>query len=782
MRGLLRFAGLLSAARSRRSLRVVNRLQNELYSEEGKIGTLLGRLEQLACAAPKAVAVPAQQLVRIDGGGDHEVEQIAELCAAATGADIEEYIVRNSSGRPRPAAVALVASSTPGILCDSGACSINLCSIAPVRMWQLDLTERCVTLRTASEEVMLQGSSIERIARVPRNPCEAKLLVAGLDSDPVQKDSEEMTEDSLSVAAAAMQLVQPAPLTTLSVMFPQPICRELFVMAMRSVAVSAYDLAEHESSPALTANSSDVPVGDETSDDHGFQQDQVVHCQTQTNLGEVLIWTGHLCSAATAHRELSEILDECVPRGNVYGLYVVGRSIISVTAAERAGTGSVAAFAKSVGDHLGPEYVPVGSIGLPFVQMCAFADQSLYRGFSAVRTCAASMLQTRQATGGVALTLSYMDSPLAFVCLHIPPDFSSDRREKSKSPKEVSDSLKARCGRLQTIMQDLQKQSSLWPIGNHCAFTSQYHATVAFGELNFELNEVRGAASSSSTLGTLIDDCAADDGQGWDKLCSAYDQLRSQQRAGQVLHGFREPAPARAPARSAPSSGTDHRVGWFTRVFCYTMEDCGTETELLAETDRELQAFPAPDPALAAAASIRLRTRWPSFKLPLDPASGLPTTGCTIVLTGLRAAGLTPARSGSVSGSLLGLVKEATTDPFLTFDAFFLAGATAQSDRPAASPRTTTQTNTTDPSWDGERVVLRSFLNRSMLRCCWGSHLVVTARHQSMIGADVCLGEASIALKPMCEARASMEFSVQLLRLGVVSGCIQGELLIADTE
>jgi hypothetical protein len=127
-------------------------------------------------------------------------------------------------------------------------------------------------------------------------------------------------------------------------------------------------------------------------------------------------------------------------------------------------------------------------------------------------------------------------------------------------------------------------------------------------------------------------------------------------------------------------------------------------------------------------------------------------------------------------------VKEASTDPFLTFDAFFLAAATAQSDRPAASPRTTTQTNTTDPSWDGERVVLRSFLNRSMLRCCWASHLVVTARHQSMIGADVCLGEASIALKPMCEARASMEFSVQLLRLGVVSGCVQGELLIADTE
>jgi hypothetical protein len=212
------------------------------------------------------------------------------------------------------------------------------------------------------------------------------------------------------------------------------------------------------------------------------------------------------------------------------------------------------------------------------------------------------------------------------------------------------------------------------------------------------------------------------------------------------------------------------------------MEDCGTETALLTETDRELHAFPAPDPALAAAASIRLQTQWPSFKLPLDPTGGLPTTGCIIVLTELRAFGLSPARSGSVSGSLLGLMKEASTDPFLTFDAFFLPTAMGQSDRPAAAPRTTTQTNTTEPSWGSERVVLRSFLNRAMLRYCWGSHLVVAARHQSMIGADICLGEASIALKPMCEARASMQFSVQLLRLGVVSGCVQGELLIADTE
>ena len=182
---------------------MVNKLQSELYSEEGKIGTLLGRLEQLACAAPNAVAAPAQQLVRIDGGGEHEVEQIAELCAAATDADIEEYIVRNSSGRPRPAPVALVASSTPAVLCDSGACSITLSSISPVRNWQLNLTECCITLGTASEEVMLQGSSIEQIERVPRNPCEAKLLVAGLDSGSTQIESEGMTEDSLSVAAAA---------------------------------------------------------------------------------------------------------------------------------------------------------------------------------------------------------------------------------------------------------------------------------------------------------------------------------------------------------------------------------------------------------------------------------------------------------------------------------------------------------------------------------------------------------------------------------------------------
>ena len=315
---------------------MVNRLQNELYSEEGKIGRLLGRLEQLACAAPNAVALPAQQLVRIDGGGDHEVEQIAELCAAATRADIEEYIVRNSSGRPRPAAVALVASSTPGILCDSGACSITLSSISPVRMWQLNLTECCVTLRTASEEVMLQGSSIEQIERVPRNSCEAMVLVAGLDSDPAQQDPESMTEDSLSIAAAAaMQVVQPVPLTTLRVTFPQPICRELFVMAIRSVSLPAHDSRGEESSPGRATCSPHVVGDDEGSEKSWLQQDELVSHQTQENFGELLVWTGHLCNEATMHRELPEVLDECVPRGNVYGLYVVGRSITSVSAAER---------------------------------------------------------------------------------------------------------------------------------------------------------------------------------------------------------------------------------------------------------------------------------------------------------------------------------------------------------------------------------------------------------------------------------------------------------------
>jgi hypothetical protein len=329
-------------------------------------------------------------------------------------------------------------------------------------------------------------------------------------------------------------------------------------------------------------------------------------------------------------------------------------------------------------------------------------------------------------------------------------------------------------------MQDLQKQSSLWPGASNCAFTSQYHATFVLGELNFELNDVRG--STGKTLQDLIDSSGSD-GEGWDHLCSSYDQLRLQQRAGQLLHGFREPSPVRPPVRSpvAPDSASS-RVGWFTRVLCHTMEGCGTRAELLEESEPELQAFPAPDPALVAAAHIRLRAEWPSLRLPLDPSGDLPTAGCTIVLTRLRASGLTPARSGSVSGSLLGLVKEASTDPFLTFGAFSLASVASPDRAAAVAPRTTTLTNTVEPSWDGERVVLRSFLSRPMLRCGCGGHLLISARHQTMLGADVSLGEASIALKPMCEARASVHFTAELLRLGVVSGCVQGELLIADTE
>ena len=721
---------------------MANRVQQDLHGEGGRMASLLGRLEQLACAAPAAVAAPAQQVIAVDGADDRAAAQIEELCAAATGADMDEYIVRNSSGRPRPTEAPPAAATTPSVVGEAGR-SLTLSSVSPVRQWELDLCERTVTIRSVSEEVMLQGSAVEEIERVPRKPCEVRLLVAGLDLDSTDGgEAAVLSEDGLSAAAAAAMDAAPPPLAAVRVVLPNPLSRELFVTALRSVAAASGPAGTDDAlqaSDAADAEPESAECLDGVDRAHGAALDA---------------WVGHLGGGA-AQRRLAEVLDECVPRGDTYGLYVVGQSVPNPAAAERAGEHGISALVECLGDHLGPDFVMLGSVGLPFLNLCAFVGRAHRRRFTAVRKCAASLLQTRQATGGVALAVSYMDSPLAFVCMHIPPEV--DRR--GKASKEAADVVRDRCARLNAVMADLQKQLPLWGDGGH-ALSSQYDATFLLGELNFELSEVRG---SSRSMAALI-------GEGeWEAL-AMHDQLRLQQRAGRLLHGFEEAPPRHAPAVFG-SLGEDAaaRAGWFSRVLCAPLPGGSCETQLLLE---EAPAFPAPDPATATAVQYRLRATWSVLAAPLDPSRGLPTAGCLIVLTGLRAAGLSPARSGSVSGSLLGLVKEASTDPFLSFAAPFLEPG-------AASPRTSTQAKTVEPSWEGERVVLRSFVAPAMLR---GAHLLVSARHEAMIGSDVSLGEAAVSLGPMCGAQAAVHFATDLTRGGCLAGRLEGEVFISAAE
>ena len=115
------------------------------------MASIMAQLERMALAVPNAVCHRAQQLVAIDGADSNVTKQITDICAAATRADVEEYIVRNSSGRPRPSDIPVVGAE-PSLLDDH---RVALVSIQPVRIWEVDLHLRQVTIRTAREEVRI---------------------------------------------------------------------------------------------------------------------------------------------------------------------------------------------------------------------------------------------------------------------------------------------------------------------------------------------------------------------------------------------------------------------------------------------------------------------------------------------------------------------------------------------------------------------------------------------------------------------------------------------------
>jgi uridine kinase len=52
--------------------------------------------------------------------------------------------------------------------------------------------------------------------------------------------------------------------------------------------------------------------------------------------------------------------------------------------------------------------------------------------------------------------MAFMDAPLAFVCLHMPPDVPTSR--ESGGARRIADDAKSRAARLASLMQELQKQ------------------------------------------------------------------------------------------------------------------------------------------------------------------------------------------------------------------------------------------------------------------------------------------------------------------------------------
>ena len=122
--------------------------------------------------------------------------------------------------------------------------------------------------------------------------------------------------------AAAMDAA-PAPLAAVRVVLPNPLSRELFVTALRSVAAV--------SGPAGTDDALQASDAADAEPESAECLDGVDRAR-----GAALdAWVGHVGGGA-AQRRLAEVLDECVPRGDTYGLYVVGQSVPNPAAAERA--------------------------------------------------------------------------------------------------------------------------------------------------------------------------------------------------------------------------------------------------------------------------------------------------------------------------------------------------------------------------------------------------------------------------------------------------------------
>eukprot|EP01048_Picozoa_sp_COSAG05_P014678 COSAG05_NODE_1683_length_4285_cov_2.403727_2_plen_172_part_00 len=117
--------------------------------------------------------------------------------------------------------------------------------------------------------------------------------------------------------------------------------------------------------------------------------------------------------------------------------------------------------------------------------------------------------------------------------------------------------------------------------------------------------------------------------------------------------------------------------------------------------------------------------------------------------------------------------KNATAaDSFVNFAAPFLEAA-------STSARTSTRVKSSEPSWEGERVLLRGRvpLNAETIPLGVGLQLVVRVWQNSMLG-DILIGEGVVSLLPVLRAQAATPFCAHLYRGGALSGTLSGEIVV----
>ena len=480
-----------------------NSLHREFYAEGGKTTELLGRLEQMATAAPSSICSPAQVLAAGDGVSQQVVDTFPKVCRRGCVGDLHEYIIRNATGRPRPVDIAFESYDELFI----GSHTVRLVSLEPLRTWEVDLNNRRVTLRGAGEELVFGAHKIVELGRAARSRVEAVLGIEGL------LQGEELKGGGLSRAArqgskagggtAESSAADSQGISRLDLRFPSPAWRELFINALQSVRrQSAAD---------------DCPPCDDAVDwtPPAWTTALCPNEDATVCLDSLTTWVGSINLGSTA--ELPERLQGWMPKDR-YALYVVGVANGEMTEND---------LSQQLQRHLGPGHVRIAAKSLAFLRIFAFIRAPMRPYVSSVECGVVSVLKTMRQCGGAAIALRYHETAFAFICLWIPPD---ERKQQT---------AKDRCTRVNDIIGDLKNAFKLWP-DKGLSLCSQYVHTVVFGETNFRID------MPQHTISTLAAESA------WEEIYLA-DQLRISREAGAVLAEFTEAEPPYPPTVRDPA-------------------------------------------------------------------------------------------------------------------------------------------------------------------------------------------------------------------------------------
>ena len=69
---------------------------------KGTVDKLFSKLQESAVTGSAGLCMPAQHIAKLDGSRPKTVRKLSSTCRQGCDSDMDEHIIRNSTGRPRP--------------------------------------------------------------------------------------------------------------------------------------------------------------------------------------------------------------------------------------------------------------------------------------------------------------------------------------------------------------------------------------------------------------------------------------------------------------------------------------------------------------------------------------------------------------------------------------------------------------------------------------------------------------------------------------------------------